>query len=201
MRFAAAGYCGGCLYENASIVRTSGSSDLFVKHSWQVLSRFALLAVPAGYAVLLIWQEWHWRERLATPPLPVVASTAVPVHVPLDATAVASVLGLTEGASLLASAEPLTLQASFVLSSGLSRALLADAQGPRMYQVGERLPGGSVLRRVEANQVVLWNKGREERLTLQPPAARFLRQLESPGDTQAPTISTRYLLPVSGPSE
>jgi hypothetical protein len=27
-----------------------------------------------------------------------------------------------------------------------------------MYQVGERLPGGSVLRRVEANQVVLWNK-------------------------------------------
>jgi type II secretory pathway component PulC len=48
-----------------------------------------------------------------------------------------------------------------------------------MYQVGERLPGGSVLRRVEANQVVLWNKGREERLTLQPPVAHFLRPVES----------------------
>jgi hypothetical protein len=173
-----------------------------VKKSWMVASRFGLLVLPVGYAVLLVWEEWHFRERLtSSPPLPVVAPTSVPVHVPLDATAVASVLGLTQGASLLASAEPLTLQASFVLSSGLSRALLADAQGPRMYQVGERLPGGSVLRRVEAKQVVLWNKGREERLTLQPPAARFLRQLESPGDTQAPAISTRYLLPVSGPSE
>jgi type II secretory pathway component PulC len=70
-----------------------------------------------------------------------------------------------------------------------------------MYQVGERLPGGSVLRRVEANQVVLWNKGREERLMLQPPAARLLRRLESPGDTPAPAISSRYLRPVSGPSE
>lgn len=201
MRFAAAGYCGGCLYENASIVRTSGSSDLFVKHSWQVLSRFALLAVPAGYAVLLIWQEWHWRERLATPPLPVVASTAVPVHVPLDATAVASVLGLTQGSSLLASAEPLTLQASFVVSNGASRALLVDAQGSRMYQVGERLPGGSVLRRVEANQVVLWNKGREERLALLPPAERFLRQLESPDDLHDSAVPARYLHPLSGPSE
>lgn len=172
-----------------------------MKNSWKVISRFGLLVMPVGYAVLLIWQEWHWRKHLSSPPLPVVAPTAVPVHVPLDATAVASVLGLTEGTSLLASAEPLTLQASFVLSSGLSRALLADAQGARMYQVGERLPGGSVLRRVEANQVVLWNKGREERLTLQPSAARFLRNVESPGDTQAPAISTRYLRPVSGPSE
>ncbi|WCM54399.1 hypothetical protein OH720_01860 [Pseudomonas sp. WJP1] len=157
--------------------------------------------MPVGYAALLIWQEWHFREHLASPPLPVLAPASVPVHVLLDATAVASVLGLTQEASLLASAEPLTLQASFVLSAGLSKALLVDAQGPRMYQVGERLPGGSVLRRVEASQVVLWNKGREERLTLQPSAARFLRRLESPGDTQAPAVSTRYLLPVSGPSE
>lgn len=165
------------------------------------MSRFGLLVMPVGYAVLLVWQEWHWRERLSSPPLPVVAPTTVPVNVPLDATAVASVLGLTEGSALLASAEPLTLQASFILSSGLSRALLADAQGPRMYQVGERLPGGSVLRRVEAHQVVLWNKGREERLALRPSAARFLRRLESPDDTQARAISTRYLRPVSGPSE
>jgi hypothetical protein len=172
-----------------------------LKHSWKVMSHFGLLVMPLGYAVLLIWQEWHFRERLASPPLPVVATTSVPVHLPLDATAVASVLGLMDGTSLLASAEPLTLQASFVLSSGLSRALLADAQGPRMYQVGERLPGGSVLRRVETNQVVLWNKGREERLALQPSATRLLRRIEAPGDIHLPAASARYLRPVSGPSE
>ncbi|CAI8919321.1 general secretion pathway protein C [Pseudomonas serbica] len=172
-----------------------------MKNSLKLMSRFSLLVMPLGYAVLLIWQEWHFRERLASPPLPVWAPTAVPVHIPLDATAVASVLGLTQGTSLLASAEPLTLQASFVLSNGLSRALLADAQGSRIYQMGERLPGGSVLRRVEANQVVLWNKGREERLALQPSAASFLRRFESPGDTQSSAVSTRYLRPVSGLSE
>ena len=118
------------------------------------MSRLGLLVMPLGYAALLIWQEWHFRERLASPPLPVVAPASVPAPVALDATAVA-----------------------------------------------ERLPGGSVLRRVEANQVVLWNKGREERLTLQPPVARFLRRLGSPGDSQASAISTRYLRPVSGPSE
>ena len=200
MSCVATGYCGECSYEDAAI-RSSGSSDPLVKHSWKVLNHFGLLVIPMGYAALLIWQEWHFRERLALPPLPVVVPSTVPNHVALDATAVASVLGLTPGASLLASAEPLTLQASFVLSSGLSRALLADTQGSRMYQVGERLPGGSVLRLVEANQVVLWNKGREERLTLQPSAARFLRRLGSPADTQTSAISTRYLRPVSGPSE
>ena len=44
--------------------------------------------------------------------------------------------------------------------------------------MGEPLPGGSVLRRVEADRVVLWNKGREEVLTLQPSATRFLRRLD-----------------------
>jgi hypothetical protein len=180
---------------------SNGSSELLVKNSWKVIGRFGLLVMPLGYAVLLIWQEWHFRERLASPPLSVTAPTSIPVLVALDATAVASVLGLTQETSLLASAEPLTLQASFIFTNGLSRALLADAQSSRMYQVGERLPGGSVLRRVEANQVVLWNKGREERLTLQPSAARFLRRLESPGETQVSTISTRYLRPVSGLSE
>ena len=113
----------------------------------------------------------------------------------------ATVLGLTQGTTLLPSAEPLTLQASFVFGNGLSKALLADSQGSRIYLVGERLPGGSVLRRVEANQVVLWNKGREERLTLQPSVARFLRRFESPGDPQKTAISSRYLRPVSGQSE
>ena len=183
-------------------------SEPAVKFSLRVGTRFGsrlgavcLLALPVGYSVFLIGHERHFREHLAQPTPTLAPPSTVPTHVPLDATAVATVLGLRTQSALLASAEPLTLQASFVVSSGLSRALLADAQGSRMYQVGDRLPGGSVLRRVEANQVVLWNKGREERLTLQPPVARFLRPVESPVDARPPVISTRYLRPIIGPSE
>lgn len=165
------------------------------------VSAAGLLILSLGYAVFLAWQEWQFREHLPRPSAAAPATRSVPVRVPLDVTAVAMVFGLTTEATPLISAEPLTLQASFVISNGLSKALLADAQGPRLYQVGERLPGGSILRRVEARQVVLWDKGREERLSLQPPAARFLRQLQSPTDAQAPAISTRYLRPLSGPSE
>jgi len=167
------------------------------------LRNVGLLLLPVGYSVFLAWQEWRFREFFVRPPLTVTTVTAAPATLrdALDATAVATVLGLTTQTALLASAEPLTLQASFVVSSGLSRALLTDAQGSRMYQVGERLPGGSVLRRVEANQVVLWNKGREERLTLQPPVARFLRPVDFPVDARPPVISTRYLRPIIGPSE
>ncbi|MGY3171976.1 hypothetical protein ACVWYU_001350 [Pseudomonas sp. TE12234] len=188
----------------------SCSSEPAVKFSLHVGTRFGsrlgavcLLALPVGYSIFLIGHERHFREHLAQPtPTPTLAPPSpAPTHVPLDATAVATVLGLTTQTALLASAEPLTLQASFVVSSGLSRALLADAQGSRMYQVGDRLPGGSVLRRVEANQVVLWNKGREERLMLQPPAARLLRPFESSVDAQPSVISTRYLRPIAGPSE
>jgi type II secretory pathway component PulC len=179
-----------------------------VKFSLKVVTCFglrpitaSLLILPVGCAVFVVWQEWVFREQF-TRKLPAVTTVVPePVRVPLDATAVATVFGLTTDDTPRTSAEPLTLQASFVVSNGLSRALLADAQGSRLYHVGERLPGGSVLRRVEASQVMLWNKGREELLTLQSPVARFLRRFESPTEPQTPVVSARYLRPFSGPSE
>ncbi len=165
------------------------------------LSTLCLLVMSAGYATFLAWQEWGFRKTLA-PPLSFAATLPAPTpRAPLDTTAVATVLGLATETSLLPSAEALTLQASFVLDTGLSRALLADAQGSRIYQVGDQLPGGSVLRRVEANQAVLWNKGREEVLTLQSSSASFLRQLDSPSQPPTPVSSTRFLRPLSGQSE
>ncbi|MBK5352961.1 hypothetical protein JFU37_10630 [Pseudomonas sp. TH41] len=157
--------------------------------------------MSVGYGVFLAWQEWRFRERLGSP-MPFTATiTTQPVIEPLETTAIATVLGLTASTTLLPSAEPLTLQASFVLNTGLSIALLADSQGSRIYQVGAQLPGGAVLRRVEANRVVLWNKGREELLMLQPSGERFLRRFESQAEPQIPVISTRYIRPFSGPSE
>ncbi|RON58972.1 type II secretion system protein N [Pseudomonas frederiksbergensis] len=165
------------------------------------LCKGVLWVLPFGYAVFLLWQEWHFRQNPGAS-LPVVAPAleTVPAEVPPDTSAVATVFGLNTQTALRPSTEALTLQACFVVGTGLSKALLTNAQGPRLYRVGERLPGGSVLRRVEVNQVVLWNKGREERLVLQPPAARFLRRLESPASAPASPFA-RHLRPISGPSK
>lgn len=159
------------------------------------LCRGLLLVVPISYAAFLVWQEWHFREKISTPAPFVASAIRSPSLELLDTTAIATVLGLADEAARLPSAEPLTLQASFVVASGMSKALLADAQGSRIYQVGEQLPGGSVLRRIEPNQVVLWNKGREELLTVQSSSTRFLRRFESQDTPHHLPVSTRYLSP------
>jgi hypothetical protein len=165
------------------------------------LCTLGVLILSVGYAAFLVWQEWAFRERLAAPVSLVATVPTPPPRALLNASAIATVLGLTAETALLPSAEPLILQASFVLGTGLSRALLADAQGSRIYQVGDLLPGGSVLRRVEANQAVLWNKGREEVLKLQTSSVKFLRSLDSPLGPHIPQGSTRFLRPLSGQSE
>ncbi|WP_223436012.1 MULTISPECIES: type II secretion system protein N [unclassified Pseudomonas] len=165
------------------------------------LCTLGLLLVTVAYGSFLVWQEWGFRQSRVAPMLVVSTIATPPSPAPLDTTAVATVLGLTAGATLLASAEPLTLQASFVLATGLSRALLADAQGSRIYQVGDPLPGGSVLRRVEADRAVLWNKGREEVLTLQTSATQLLRRFDPQAEAPAPATSAHFLRPLSGPSE
>jgi hypothetical protein len=158
------------------------------------------LALPVGCAVFLAWQEREFRERLASPSPDVETLQTVPVREQLETASIAIVFVLTTEATPQPSAEPLTLQASFV-SSGLSKALLGNAQGSRLYQMGERLPGGSVLRRIEPHQVVLWNKGREELLTLAPSGARFLKGLESSVDSLPVTTTTRFLRPFPGQPE
>jgi hypothetical protein len=169
------------------------------------LSSVCWLALPVGYAVFLAWQEREFREHLVSQSSDIATLVTVPVREPLErepleTASIAIVFGLTTEATPQPSAEPLTLQASFV-SNGLSKALLANAQGSRLYQVGERLPGGSVLRRIETHQVALWNKGREELLTLAPSGARFLKGLESSVDSQPVTTTTRFLRPLTGQPE
>jgi hypothetical protein len=166
-----------------------------------LLGKASLLVVPLVYGVFLGWQEWRYRERLVLPTPVQTSRTAPAPRQAFDATAVATVLGLTTGAALLPSAEPLTLQASFVVTHGLSRVLLADSKGARIYQIGERLPGGSVLRRVEPDHAVLWSKGREELLTLQPPVTGFLQRIHPHGKPQIPSVSPRFFSPLAGSTE
>ncbi|WP_317848687.1 MULTISPECIES: type II secretion system protein N [unclassified Pseudomonas] len=175
-------------------------SNFSVQRFRACLSSVCWLALPVGGAVFLAWQEKEFREHLASPSSDIATLVTVPVREPLETASIAIVFGLTTETTPQPSAEPLTLQASFV-SNGLSKALLANAQGSRLYQVGERLPGGSVLRRIETHQVALWNKGREELLTLVPSGARFLKGLESSVDSQPVNTTTRFLRPLSGQPE
>lgn len=165
------------------------------------LPKALLVLLPLLYGVFLAGQEQRFRQALEGD-VPVVTDVQlVPPRAPPNVQAVATVLGLTPEDAHSPSAEPITLQASFVAGQGLSRALLADATGPRIYQVGERLPGGSVLRRVEVSHVMLWRNGREERLALQPAAKPLLHRV-GPGDGRhAPLHSSHYLRPVAGPAE
>ena len=128
-----------------------------------------LLSFPVGYGAYLAWQEWLYRQSvLAVPTVAPVNKSAFPEVSTFKPDAIAGVLGFSTQEALAKSPEPLELRASFVSSLGASQALLAGSQEERFYTVGERLPGGSVLRRVEASQVVLWRNGREERLVLKP---------------------------------
>jgi len=175
-------------------VKYSGTA---VSAFWPVLLRVGLLVIPLGYAGLLLWQEWVLREvivresELPVPPAAVISARPV-----LNPAAVATVLGLGSENAPVRSAEPLTLRASFVSSTGESRALLAGPEGERLYTVGERLPGGSVLRRVDIVQAVLWRNGREELLPLLN-GARALRRVNAEGPNLAPGPALLYLRPAA----
>lgn len=146
----------------------------------------------------MTWKEWALREAMAMQrELPVASAAVVDSRAQLNPAAVATVLGLAAESALVRSAEPLTLRASFVSSTGESRALLAGPDGERIYQVGESLPGGSVLRRVEIAQVVLWRKGREELLPLQLTGGRSLQSVKSGDQSRAPEPSPLYLRPTA----
>ncbi|QVQ79491.1 hypothetical protein KIY13_20595 [Pseudomonas lundensis] len=108
---------------------------------------------------------------------------------------IATVLGFAPQGTAVRSAEALTLRASLVSSQGQSRALLAGASEARFYSVGDRLPGGSVLRRIEVSRVVLWRNGREESLVLES-AGQYLLPVTQADAPKAQPAST-YLRPVA----
>ena len=148
-----------------------------------------------GYGAHLAWQEWLYRQALAVPVIAPARPAPAPALEPFQPEAIASVLGLAPEGALAHSAEPLELRASLVSSHGASQALLAGSQQVRFYRVGERLPGGSVLRRVEVSHVVLWRNNREERLLLKPPSRHVLPASQTPA-TPAQATSL-YLRPLA----
>lgn len=177
--------------------RSRVSALSFSARSFSALRKAMVPVLLVIYGALLFRGESEFRETLAFPlPLsePIVAEPVV--RAPFNASALVSVLGLAEQSALARSAEPLQLRAIFISSSGLSRALLAGANGARIYRVGERLPGGSVLRRVEGDRAVLWRHGREEVLTLGSDGERSPLLFQADSQGAAAASSPLFLRPV-----
>lgn len=171
------------------------SSIQVLKHYFS--SVWASLALILVYGSYLVWQEQGYRHSIhmqsELAPLNVSDPPAPGLFKP---EAIATLFGLVTQDRRVPSAEPLQLRASFVASQGSSQALLADAQSARFYSEGEPLPGGSVLRRIEMDHVVLWRNGREEYLTLKPPNQYVLPLSTAPATTSQET--TFYLRPSTG---
>lgn len=69
----------------------------------------------------------------------------------------------------------LTLQGVLVMSNpAQSSAIIADqSQTAKVYSVGDVLPGGAILDKVLANEVIIKNRGRLEELPLVRPKLQF----------------------------
>lgn len=132
--------------------------------------------VPVSCAAWLLWQEHVYGQSL---PAPVIVNTPALVsptqHATPNTAAVVEVMGMAAHGAVARSAEPLKLRGSFASMLGTSTALLACAEGQRIYRVGDSLPGGSVLRRIECGRVVLWRKGCEEFLSLGQATTKLAR--------------------------
>ncbi|MBF8721137.1 type II secretion system protein N [Pseudomonas guariconensis] len=117
-----------------------------------------------------------WREMagpgvasatIAT--LPVAPASAA--EKPLPVATLALAFGFQAPGQPQSSRSDITLKATFVSSQGDARALVKSANGDAIHRVGDRLPGGGVLRRIDVRSIVLWLNGREEVVSLSASAS------------------------------
>ncbi|MFJ3482759.1 type II secretion system protein N [Pseudomonas sp. NPDC090202] len=148
------------------------------------------IAVCGGW---LAWREHGYRQALASAPwVPPTTAKAAVSSSGADPAALIAVMGLRPEGTPSPSREALILRGTFVSGPEHSGALLATDQGQRVYRTGERLPGGSVLRRIEIDRVLLWRNGREEVVALNTAPQQVLKV------TSSPTHSTSsYLRPLA----
>jgi len=153
--------------------------------------------IVAAYGVYLFQSERRYRSDL--PAAPVFASIPEPAIGTLTASnmgPVLAVLGFSDRQAPRQSAESVTVHGVFVGSQEQSRALLNVAGTVGSYRTGERLASGSVVRRIEMDQVLLLRNGQEEFLPL---AARGQSSLR---DARAlDHVAFVHLLPTNRPEQ
>lgn len=113
---------------------------------------------------------------------------------PLPAATLALAFGYSEPVGQAASQAELVLKACFVSSLGQARALVASREGESLYRVGDRMPGGSVLRRIDVRSITLWDGEREQTLALSGSRASvFVQSGSTPTRGPASADSPRLL--------
>lgn len=135
--------------------------------------RTAWLVLTLIAAAGLGWQQARWRHAPEPRPVAPASPPQAPVDTPPDTSALALAFGIAGAGEVPTSAEPLRLSALIIASHGPARALIGTADAERSYRVGDHLPGGNKVRRIDAGQVLLWRAGREERLLFATPPQLF----------------------------
>ncbi|WP_177339516.1 hypothetical protein [Pseudomonas sp. Leaf58] len=157
------------------------------------LSILPWAAAPLLVAVVLFVRE-ATRPGVVEPVQQHAGVPASPVHKPLPVAALALAFGYSEPAGEAASQAGLVLKACFVSSRGQARALIGSREGERLYQVGDRLPGGSVLRGIDVRAITLWDGGSEQIVALSGNRANVFVQSGSTAERgPAPADSPRLL--------
>lgn len=177
-----------------ALINTCNSAKMTAHWNLLLIATFGTL--PLGYGSYLLVNELQVRASMTAPGELTAAPTPTTKRLhEFNPSAIATVMGLATSDAAVRSAEPLTLRASFVSNTGLSRALLTSTDSERLYQEGDTLPGGSVLRRVEISQVVLWRNGREELLALQSTTERHALKLNPENTMPSPSLIHVHLQP------
>ncbi|MFJ5298110.1 protein XcpP [Pseudomonas sp. NPDC088368] len=160
-----------------SLVRSHGISCLF-------------FAAIIGYGYYLVLSEKQIRATLAVTPVAVNADP--PSHAamnPINTHALLTSMGFLTSDKPRQSTESAIVKGIFMASDGTSVVLLSVAGRAQRYRLGDRLPGGSVLRKVESGRVLLSNNGLE---TFLPLSANYPRTLVTTG---APSSVPMHLKP------
>lgn len=144
------------------------------------------VALPVLTGVFVLWREGPARAswQIDTPAL--AAPAAVQAQPPLPVATLALAFGFRPVDATPSTRTDITLKGSFVSSLGEARALVSSNAKDAIYRVGDSLPGGGVVRRIESQAVTLWIDGQEQTLALAGTTGSLLRSANTP---PAPTSS------------
>lgn len=143
--------------------------------AWGPVAASAVLLLAIGYTLVSFWQRMTTAVELSPPSKPVVSRTG-PANPPVSTGAIQSLptlhlFGQTQHTASAPAPKKLpetklNLTLYGVLAepdSATAGAIIGPSPGAqKSYHVGDKLPGGAILREVRAHEVVLRKNGRDE---------------------------------------
>lgn len=157
---------------------------------WSVLSWGA---VPLVVLALLVARETT-RPDAAVVVDQGQAGPATTTRTSLPTATLALAFGYNEPGAQAASPAGLALKACFVSSHGAGRALVTSGQEERFYQVGDRLPGGHVVRHIDVRSITFWDGSGERVVSLSEGRTNLIFQSGSARDSGPAAVDPPRLL-------